>query len=179
MLLRRRTTEPIAEENSFEEYAWKTQRALSEWTAKVDTKASIMLTLETAAFGAVLAFSSDTGKPLAHLGGVAVWFYRAGVSLLVCGILCAGAAVFPQLNRRDARRNWRSNFLYFGHLRQWPPERLIAAVTGIGTDQEDIVLSTQIVAVAKIVWRKHALIQWSMSLTLLSGAALGLSALLR
>jgi hypothetical protein len=161
----------------FHEYSLNVQRALHEWTAKVDTKASVVLTLETAAFGAVLAFSSET-RPLAHLSGSLVWFYRSGVSFLIGAILCAGAAVFPQLNRRNARRTWQHNYVYFGHLRRWQPKDLITAVQTDGTEREHFVVSTQIIALSKIVWRKHVFLQWSMSLALLGAVCVGTAALL-
>lgn len=162
----------------FDQYSSRVHQALHEWTAKVDTKASVVLSLETAVFGAVLAFSSGA-KPLAHLDSFELWFYRLGISFLVGAILCAGAAVFPQLNRRDARRNWRSNYVYFGHLRRWRPDELITAVQKNGATREHLVMSTQIVALSKIVWRKHVFLQWSMSLALLGGTCIGLAALLR
>jgi hypothetical protein len=168
---------PVEPADLFRDYSVNVQRALHEWTAKVDTKASVVLTLETAVFGAVLAFSTAT-KPLTHLDGSAIWFYRAGISLLVGAILCAGAAVFPQLNRRDARRSWKRNYVYFGHLRWWRPTDLITAVQKDGTERGNVVTSTQIIALSKIVWRKHVFLQWSMSLALLGGICVGTAAML-
>lgn len=168
---------PTEETDLFRDYSTNVQRALHEWTAKVDTKASVVLTLETAVFGAVLAFSSAT-QPLAHLDGLVLWAYRAGISLLIGAILFAGAAVFPQLNRRDARRNWTSNYLYFGHVRRWRPEDLVTAVQNDRAERGHFVTSTQIVALSKIVWRKHVFLQWSMTLALLGGACVGAAAML-
>ncbi|GAA0339715.1 hypothetical protein GCM10010151_31690 [Actinoallomurus spadix] len=176
--LRSVPTTPGDASTHFHQYSLQVHQALHEWTAKVDTKASVVLSLETAAFGAVLAFSSAS-KPLGHLHGSEVWFYRFGISLLIGGILFAGAAVFPQLNRRDARRNWRSNYVYFGHLRWWAPDDLITVVQANGLVRDPLVMSTQIVALSKIVWRKHVFLQWSMSLAILGAAGIGLAALLR
>jgi Family of unknown function (DUF5706) len=168
---------PAEAADLFPDYSANVQRALHEWTAKVDNKASVVLTLETAVFGAVLAFSS-AAKPLAHLDGPILWSYRAGICLLVGAILCAGAAVFPQLNRRDARRNWTSNYLYFGHIRRWRPNDLVTAVQSDRAERGHLVTSTQIVALSKIVWRKHVFLQWSMTLALVGGICVGAAAML-
>lgn len=171
----RTAPEPAKATDPFPDYSRSVNEALHDWTAKVDTKASVVLTLETAAFGAVLAFSSDK-RPLAHLHGFLLDSYRLGILFLIGAILCAGAAVFPQLNRREARRNWRRNYVYFGHLRRWRPEDLIVAVQNDGGEGIHLVMSTEIVALSKIVWRKHSVLQWSMSLALLGGVCIGVPA---
>ena len=55
----------------------------SGWTPKVAGPASVVPNpLETAAFGAVLAFSSDK-RPLAHLHGFLLDSYRLGILFLI------------------------------------------------------------------------------------------------
>lgn len=161
---------------SFEVYAWRVTQALHDWTAKVDTKASVILSLETAVLGLILVFAG-AGKPLGHLTGSSVWAFRIGILVLVAAIVTASAAIFPQLNRREARRSWRQNYVYFGHLRRWDPAELIVALEEGSNYRNRFVLSTQMIALSKIIWRKHAFIQWSMSLVALGNIAM-LTALL-
>ncbi|QFG20437.1 Pycsar system effector family protein [Actinomadura sp. WMMB 499] len=157
-------------EQSFEMYAWRVHQALHDWTAKVDAKASVILTLETAILGLIVAFA-QSGKRLERLTTLETWTFAAGLVLLVAAILLAGAAVFPQLNRRDARRNWRSNYVYFGHLRRWSPEELVVALGDGDERRNKLVLSTQLIALSKIIWRKHSFLQYSMGLVVAGNVA--------
>ncbi|XVQ09854.1 Pycsar system effector family protein [Spirillospora sp. CA-255316] len=157
---------PEGEKESFEAYAWRVHGALHDWTAKVDAKASVILTLETAILGMVVVFAR-TGRRTVHLSGLELWWFGLGLGLLVGAILLAGAAVFPQLNRRDARRNWHRNYVYFGHLRRWTPEGLVAALEQGDGRRNRHVLSTQLIALSKIIWRKHVFLQYSMCLVVL------------
>lgn len=165
------------EREPFEAYAWRINQGLHEWTAKVDAKASVVLSLETAVLGIVLLFAGS-GKPLGELSGPAVWVFRVGVSLLAAAIVIAGAAIFPQLNRREAKRRWRQNYVYFGHLRHWEPAALIAALDNDGPARTRMVLATQLIALSKIIWRKHTLLQCSMSLVAAGNLAIWAAALM-
>ncbi|TDD82610.1 hypothetical protein E1293_16400 [Actinomadura darangshiensis] len=153
----------------FESYAWRVHQALHDWTAKVDAKASVVLTLETAILSMIILFAGH-GKRLDRLSEWETWGFRVGVTLLVCAIVLAGSAVFPQLNRREARRHWGQNYVYFGHLRRWTPEGLVDALEDGGDRRNRIVLSTQLIALSKIVWRKHAFLQYSMALVVAGNA---------
>lgn len=163
---------------SFETYAWHITETLHDWTSKVDNKASVILSVETATLGLILVFAG-TGKPLGGLAGPSVWSFRAGVILLALAIVMAASAIFPQLNRRDARKNWRKNYVYFGHLRRWRPAELVTAVQNTATSEADLVRSTEIVALSKIIWRKHAFIQWSMVLVAMGDGAILVAWLLK
>lgn len=154
----------------FESYAWQVHDGLHEWTAKVDAKASVILTIETAILGMIVVFAGQDHR-LDRMTGWETWDFRAGVALLVGAIILAGAAVFPQLNRRDVRRAWRHNYVYFGHLRRWEPQELVNAVESGGAAQTKLVLGTQLIAISKIVWRKHTFLQYSMLLVLTGNAA--------
>jgi hypothetical protein len=162
----------------FEKYAWHITETLHDWTSKVDNKASVILSVETATLGLILVFAGS-GKPLGSLAGPSVWSFRVGVILLALAIVTAGSAIFPQLNRRDARKNWRKNYIYFGHLRRWRPADLVAAVNSTATSDADLVQSTEIVALSKIIWRKHVFIQWSMSLVAIGDSAVLIAWLLK
>ena len=163
---------------SFGVYAWRVSQALHDWTAKVDMKASVILSVETAIFGVILLFAGK-GKPLGHLTGFSVWIFRIGIFLIILAIVAAGAAIFPQLNRREARMNWRQNYVYFGHLRHWDPADLVAVFDRSHDGRANLVASTEIIALSKIIWRKHTFIQWSMSFVALGNLAILITSLLK
>lgn len=105
----------VAASASGEAFAWKVHGALQDWTAKVDTKASIVMTLETALLSGMIAFSRSrtTAYPLGWES-----LHHCGLILLFVSIVLAGAVVFPQLRRRDSANSWQDQFVYFGHLRR-------------------------------------------------------------
>ncbi|KAB2349600.1 Pycsar system effector family protein [Actinomadura rudentiformis] len=165
------------EQEAFETYAWRVHQALHDWTAKVDAKASVILTLETAMLSMIVVFAGS-GKRLSRLTGLEVWTFRIGIVLLVCAIILAGSAVFPQLNRREARRNWRRNYVYFGHLRRWDPADLVNALESGHGQPNKLVLSTQLIALSRIIWRKHSFLQCSMILVVIGNIAVWMPLLL-
>lgn len=143
------------------ENAWKVHSAIDSWTAKVDVKASIVLSLLSAAFAtAILLAQKD--QPLAGLDGWNLWVTRAGFLLLGLGVALSGAVVFPQLRRRASDQEWRSNSIYFGHLRRWDAADL-AGVLSEQTDRDRLeLLARQHIRMSDIAWRKHARLQYSM-----------------
>lgn len=150
------------------EFAWKVHDVLSDWTARVDIKASISLAIEAAIGGFVVTFASGTG-PLTHSTGWAAWTLDAGVAALALSIMLSILVVFPQLRGRKAKREYKDNFIYFGHLRYWDSTELKNRLSDdpVGLDQ----LARQLVNMSNIVWRKHVWLQWSM-LLFLSGLLL-------
>jgi len=82
--------------------------------------------------------------------------------------------VVPRLQWRACgrRSDWRQNTVYFGHLRHWDPDDL-AAQLAAGGPPELPQLAAQLVATARIAWRKHAWLQGS-----LAAFALGIACLL-
>jgi hypothetical protein len=158
------------------EFAWRVHGALLDATAKVDVKASIIMTFETALLGLVGAFSEAT-KPLGALHGPAIWAYRAGIALLVCAIALAGAAVFPYLARADARRDWHDGTVYFGHLRHWEPAPLGRALAARTTSRRREALAEELIALAGIAWWKHTMLQASMVLAGVSSMTIAISPL--
>ena len=150
------------------EFAWKVHDALGSWTAKVDTKASIVLAIE-AALGGFIITLSDKGGHLSALHGDRVDLYRAGLVFLILSVLLSLMVICPQLGRRKAKRNWAGNMIYFGHLRRWNADELATALA-MGTPTVSQ-LALQLVTMSKINWRKHAWLQWSL-LCLVVGAGL-------
>lgn len=155
-------------------FAWRTHSAITDWTAKVDTKAAIVLSLG----GVVLGFFvtlSGRGRILSGLHGWSLVLERAGLSISIIGVLLASLVVAPRLNRRQAKAAWRENLIYFGHLRYWNPGDLADKLRSLDAEQQIAVLSIQLVATSKIAWRKHRLLQFSM-LCLVVGTAIVASA---
>lgn len=142
------------------EFAWKVHESLSTWTGRVDTKASIMLTLELATLSFAVALTDGT-KLFASLSGWRQSFFVAGLALLGIGICAAMAVVFPQLARRRNRRDWRSGLIYFGHLRYWNRDALQTALMSLTPVEVLAALSSQLIMMATIAWRKHVLLQAS------------------
>ena len=152
-----------------QEFAWRVHDALNDWTGKVDFKASIVLALEAGILTAVITLSAE-GGPFHNLGGLRETLFRAGLSSAATAVVLAGWVVFPQLRRREARQNWRSNWIYFGHLRHWDPDQL-AETLAAGEPHDLQQLARQLVTMSQIAWQKHARLQYSL---LLLGAGVAL-----
>lgn len=154
------------------EFAWKLHDNLSDWTARVDVKASIALAIEAAVLGFVITLTTDE-KPLAGLVCWPAWILLGGVAMLGASVLLAILVVFPQLRGRHLRSEYQSNYVYFGHLRLWEASSLASRLESHTDDVE--VISRQLVRMSEIVWRKHVWLQWSLSLLILGVAAVAAS----
>ncbi|MFE5643258.1 Pycsar system effector family protein [Rhodococcus sp. NPDC056516] len=155
------------------ETAWKIHSALTDWTGKVDTKASFALTIQSALLVGVVTLSSKD-RVFEHLSGWAVVWYVIGNCLLVLGVICAVWVVRPRLRSSNLVPESQSNFIYFGHLRELTPD----------TVQDHLentpilpVLSKQLVEMSKIAWKKHRMVQASMTLAPFGVLFLAISAI--
>jgi Family of unknown function (DUF5706) len=178
VMFRKRSTPatPRRDSNATErgvDFAWRTHTAITDWTAKVDGKASIVLSLGSLLLG-FMATLSTPGRALADLQGWRAVVEGVGVALVALGVLLTALVVAPRLSRRRARKTWRSNFVYFGHLRRWEPEALKQRLLSLDTDQELSVLASQLVTTSKIAWYKHSMLQFAMTSL---GLGAGLTAL--
>jgi hypothetical protein len=147
------------------EFAWRVHGALDSWTGKVDTKASIALAIESAMFGFAVTLSRENG-PFAGLHGRGQAGYYIGLGLILVAVFFALLVVVPQLNRRKSKKGWEGNMIYFGHLRHWDPDELCHALSKQRDDEGQ--LARQLVAMAKIAWRKHSLLQISLVVLVLA-----------
>jgi hypothetical protein len=157
------------------ETAWRIHAALCDWTGKVDTKASFALTIESAVLGGVAALSVS-GHRFNHLKGF--WTqatFWAGVAALGLAALASISVVMPRTRRRHLDNEWRHNFIYFGHLKEWSPAELADYMR-----KEDplLTLSRQLVNMSKIAWAKHARVRQSLLLATLGAALIALSGFL-
>jgi hypothetical protein len=159
------------------EFAWRVHAAQEVWTAKVDAKASIVLSLETAVLAALFAVES----PRLLLGRLTGWrsmLADVGVGLHVVAVVLAAAAVIPMLGRTRVHRAERTqNAIYFGHLRHWKPEQLLPWLARMTPEQELEQLNRQLVAMSRRNWRKHRHLQLAMLAALLGAVIIGIAVL--
>ena len=139
-------------------FAWNIHTAQEEWTAKVDAKATFVLSLLTIALAAVLALAASADEKL--LPDNPLWpadysfrqtFTALGVLATVVGIFFAAKAVFPQLKSEPND----SGIIYFGHLRKRPHSEVLRQLRSLGQADALDSLSQQIVAMSQVNWRKH------------------------
>lgn len=144
------------------ERGWRVHGALDSWTGKVDTKASIALAIEAAVLGFAISLS-DKDRVYFDLTGCAAGWYYAGLGLTLVSTALALTVVVPQLRRWQSRRGsdaWKSNAIYFGHLRHWEPKALVTHLRSARLESEE--LAQQLVTMSQIAWRKHSLLQVSL-----------------
>ncbi|WAL46564.1 Pycsar system effector family protein [Rhodococcus pyridinivorans] len=152
------------------EFGWRTHSAQEAWTAKVDTKASIVLALDGVVLAAIIGGHNEGGV-LDQLYGWRNVLQGAAAVLVVLALIVAGLVVRPALgSSREHKRDFRDNLIYFGHLRHWHgqtgelADRLRAGSSGDQIEQ----LAAQLINMARRNWWKHQLLQVALYV---SGAA--------
>lgn len=166
---------PAADPNGAIEDAWRIHATVVDWTGKVDSKASFALALQTAVLGVIVTLTGE-GRQLS--GFDSYWETRlfwAGVGVLVTALLVVMTVVAPRLRSFRSRHEWRTNYVYFGHLRRWEPQDLERALTR--RDHLPVV-TRNVVLMSKIAWRKHRRLQLSLWLAVLGAAFVGLSSVI-
>jgi hypothetical protein len=158
------------------EFAWRAHGAITDWTAKVDVKASIMLTLEIAGVGALVTLSQPHGL-LGHLTTGALWLYRVGIVVIAAAIVLAGGVVFPRLGSHSAKKDPTDGLIYFGHLRAYEPAALKDRLERLTPHEELDQLSHQLVQTSRIAWLKHRWLQGSVLAALLGAVIVTLARL--
>ena len=157
------------------EFGWKVHAAQEAWTAKVDTKAAIFFTLQTALLAALIA-AHARDRLLGQLTG---WRHVLGdvsLALSSMSVLVAGAAVVPLLGRSaQHRRGHREHLIYFGHLRHWNPEDLAVRLQTLTVEDELQQLSRQLVELSRRNWMKHRRLQAAMTLAVVGAACVALA----
>jgi len=147
------------------EFAWRVHAALESWTTRADVKASILLAVEG---GAALFV---VGAP----GGHRAWPVAVILMLLLAAMATTAAVVLPILGpRRVHRAESARHSVYFGHLRHWQPRELTGHLSTLTPDDELAMMSTQLVRMSRLNWRKHRLLQASVALLTAAVGALGL-----
>ncbi|GAA3295931.1 Pycsar system effector family protein [Streptomyces cinereospinus] len=156
------------------ETAWRIHAALVDWTGKVDAKAGFALTLESAALGAIVAFSGSRYRLGELHGTVPTVLFWAGAALLGLAALAAVSVVSPRLATARGH-DWRQNFVYFGDLRHWEPDRLAEKLADTSALAP---LSRQLVVMSRVVWAKQLRVRQSLLLAVAGVLAVVLAWLL-
>ncbi|MCT9080107.1 Pycsar system effector family protein [Streptomyces fulvoviolaceus] len=142
------------------ETAWRIHAALADQTGKVDAKAGFALTLESAALGAVIAFSGS-GRRLGQLdGGAAPVLFWLGAVLLGLSALASVSVVSPRLGTERGHDRER-HFVFMGDLRHWDPQRLAEKLADTSVLDS---LTRQLVSMSQIAWVKHRRVRQSLVL---------------
>ena len=158
-----------AEHDEAIETAWRIHGALSDWTGKVDAKASFGFTLESAGIATAIALADDKRVLGSLEGPVQEILYFGGLISLSIAAAFAVWVVIPRLRYFKVKGEWKNNFIYFGHLKYWDAEKLPDAIK-----KKDLlpVLTQQLVKMSEICWQKHVAVMISMILAVLGGSAL-------
>lgn len=149
-------------------FAWQVHGALEAWGARVDVKVSILLAYQGGGF--VLGVTSVDRVQ----AGTRVWstVLATALCVLLLAMGVGAAAMVPVLgSSRRLRQEGATNVIYFGHLRTWTANALTPRLVEMTTDDEIAMLSRQLVALSRINWRKHRLLQISVILTLFAMTA--------
>jgi hypothetical protein len=154
------------------ETAWRIHAAVTDWTGKVDGKATFALTIESAVLAGLVALSGSQSR-FGHL--TTLWpalLFWVGVTLLAIAIVLSVLVVSPRTRDRKVEAEWPDNFVYFGHLKHWDPDALADELR-----QRDPlpILTRQLVVMSRIAATKHRRVQESLIVALV-GAFLVASA---
>lgn len=151
------------------EFAWRVHTAIQDWTTGVDTKASIVLVVETAiAAAGAKALVSRSGE-LHSAEGLHLGVSIAAVTALVLAIACVLWVVFPRLNYRSLGK---PGYIYFGQLAQRSSDEIMNGLSTLTETDERSQLADQLAITSKIAWRKHVWLQRSIALLALGGILL-------
>jgi hypothetical protein len=151
------------------EFAWQAHTAIQNWTAGVDTKASIVLVVETAISTAGATALISQGGELHSATGLHLGISVAAVTFLVLSVACALWVVFPRLNYRNLGQ---PGYIYFGQLAQRSPEQIEEGLSSLTENDTLTQLSQQLAVTSEIAWRKHVWLQRSIALLALGGILL-------
>lgn len=136
-------------------FTWRLHAGLESMAARADAKAGILLAHQGGAFVlGVTAIQVDHGG----------WIIGPAMALVVAAMGAAIAVVVPSLRPRN-RVEAAGDFVYFGHLREWHPPTLAERIEALSREDEIAMVTRQVVTLSRINWRKHRLLQISLSLT--------------
>ncbi|GAB7037606.1 hypothetical protein JCM9533A_14540 [Catenuloplanes niger JCM 9533] len=136
-------------------FTWRLHAGLESMAARADAKAGILLAHQGGAFVlGVTALQADHGG----------WIIGPALALVVAAMGTAAAVVVPVLRPRNQTVS-TGDIVYFGHLREWAPPSLAERIEGLSKEDEIAMVTRQLVTLSRINWRKHRLLQISLSLT--------------
>jgi hypothetical protein len=147
------------------EFGWQVHAVQEASTARADVKASVLLAFQAGAF----VFGVSVRDLLLPLDRIRLAVAVGAVGMLLLAILASALTVLPRLGSSwRHRREYPRHIVYFGHLRLWRPPELAAKLTRVTVREQADMLALQIIALSRLNWRKHRLLQLSVGLTLLS-----------
>jgi len=143
-------------------FPWRVHGTMEEWRTKADRKAAVLLSFQGGAFALSVTQSSarmDLGR----------WPTFIAFALLVTAMCVGAGVILPALgSTEDLAAASATNLIFFGHLRHWSADTLAVALAEVSAADEISMLSAQLVALSRINWQKHRLLQLSVTLTVLA-----------
>lgn len=165
------------------DFAWSIYENLRGWIAQADRKASTVLALESALIAAAALFG-DLASSVGALAGWRLVIVYVGVAVMMVGAALSGAAVKPRLGRMGSP-GWRkgvgtpskTGHIYFGDLRNQEAAALALWLLEATPEAATLELAQQIIVMSQIAWRKHRLLQSSITLAAIGFATIVVGAM--
>lgn len=154
------------------DFGWRAHEAVQGWTASVDSKASIVVVVETAVAGAATRALITGNGELHKAFGLDLTCAVVAVTFLILAVACALWVVFPRLERSRTRRLAAKRLIYFGHLRERGVDDIAQALANLTPGQERRQLASQLSITGDVAWRKHSWLQRSLICFALGAALL-------
>lgn len=155
------------------DFAWHCHAAQESWTSRIDTKASILLTVNLVGFGALVSVLSPSSSTFRILHG----WHRLGVdsaALLVgSAALISVVVVFPLLGSR--RRPAHDGVIFFSHLRGRSADTVARQIAALTSEEQIDQLARQLVAMARVNWIKYRTFQLALLISILGYVLAGLA----
>ena len=155
------------------QFAWQVHAVQEQWSARADTKATVVFTIEAAVIAAVVAAFGNPAVAASVTGWRAalVWL---GLLASATAVVIAAAVVIPQLGRR-AEHTGQMHLIYFGHLHSWQPDDLAARLSTMSDDDEIGQLAAQLTRLGAVNWRKFRLLRVAMVAALIGATLLAVA----
>ena len=109
------------------QHAWQVHTAVQSWTNQAETKATFLLTIESAL---LVFFGTRFGDPDLLDGltdfetNIASLLILLGLICLFGGIVSLVEVVYPRLREKDMEKEKWNNAIYFGHLAGQDPKAI-------------------------------------------------------
>jgi Family of unknown function (DUF5706) len=150
------------------EFAWNAYWAQENWSRNVDTKASIVLALETAVLGGGLGTLTGS-MPFMKADEWRRALAFSGLGLLLLAVLAAGLTIVPHIRRDPVRRHDPSEMriLWFGHLRQFDAADIRTHLCALSPDRCVEILARDLRKMSSLNWMKCIRLRVSMTFAFL------------
>jgi hypothetical protein len=139
------------------DFAWHCHAAQENWTARIDTKASILLTVNLVGFAALLSTRSPSSGAFHVVHGWHRLGVDAGIVLVGLAALASVVVVVPLLGSRRPPVN--QDVIYFGHVRHRSPGTVARQIASLTAEERIDQVSRQLVVMARANWVKYRTFQ--------------------